>query len=265
VLNAAAQAVEARVPVEQSVDGWWLHAMPLGDDAGDGVLVRVSADAAGDEDGSDLRRFVTGVNDAIDAPLRGIATYARAVVRDPAAATTPRFAESLLLQTEALRRAVDELLACSLAGMGPNDLRLERRDLARVVRDRVERARDMSPSVAITLQADAPIPAAVDEAVLGRALDALLASAMALSPSAVRVTVHPAVDRAVVSVELSRALPPRMRRSLLEPFRLSREGGGLGIGVILAKQVAQAHGGDLAVDDDGRTLRVRLPYPPATA
>jgi signal transduction histidine kinase len=36
----------------------------------------------------------------------------------------------------------------------------------------------------------------------------------------------------------------------------------LGIGVILARQVAEAHEGDLVLDDDGRTLRLRLPYSP---
>lgn len=57
-------------------------------------------------------------------------------------------------------------------------------------------------------------------------------------------------------------LPPRAREHLFQPFAGSARPGGTGLGLAIAREIAQAHGGDLALDAtgaDGTRFRLSLP------
>jgi signal transduction histidine kinase len=238
-------------------EGWQADAFPLGGSGGR-ALVRVRA---GDGDtGGALREFPIAVGQAIEAPLRAVRDYARALGHSAEAdpATRERLASNLVDQTGRLGRAVDELLAAHLARLSSDDLVLTEVDLAQVAREGVERARSASPSATISLQADEYVPAVLDEGVMGRAIDALIDSALALENVLV---LHAAGDEqaGLIAVDLGRALPTRLRRRLFEPFAISREGGGLGLGFFIARYVALAHGGDMRVSEDGRSVELLLP------
>ena len=236
-------------------------AIPIGPRGRDGVLARVMDGSIRPD--SELRGFSLAVSRSIDAPLRAIRDYAAALIEnaEAGAQTTRRFAQSLLEQAGLLGLSIDELLATSLSNIRADDLRLETHDLARVVRDRVERVA-LTPGVGpISCSALGPVPTLLDEPVMARALDALLGASARVSRSGLEVTALRSDDGPTLVLQFRHALPTRLRRRLLEPFAISREGSGLGVGIALARHVVRAHGGVLSVSEDGRSIIVTLPSP----
>jgi signal transduction histidine kinase len=60
-------------------------------------------------------------------------------------------------------------------------------------------------------------------------------------------------------------LAPRSRERLFQPFAGSTRSGGAGLGLAIARELAQAHGGDLALvqsDDSGAVFELKLPGAP---
>ena len=236
-------------------------AIPIGPRGRDGVFARIMDGSIRPD--SELRGFSLAVSRSIDAPLRAIRDYAAALIDNAAAGaqTTRRFAQSLLEQAGLLGLSIDELLATSLANIRADDLRLDTDDLARIVRDRMERLASIPGLGPISCSAPGPVPALVDEPVMARALDALLGASARVSRSGLEVTALRSEDGPTLVLQFRHALPTRLRRRLLEPFATAREASGLGIGVALARHVVRAHGGVLSVSEDGRAIIVTLPPP----
>jgi PAS domain S-box-containing protein len=78
-------------------------------------------------------------------------------------------------------------------------------------------------------------------------------------------------QRVAVEVHNEGAIPTELLPRIFEPFQTSRHhggrGDGLGLGLFIAKAIAEAHGGTLAVDSEGEstTFRLTLPRTPAGA
>jgi PAS domain S-box-containing protein len=82
------------------------------------------------------------------------------------------------------------------------------------------------------------------------------------SPVLVRLTGDE--DRVAVVVESEGTIPEDMKPRLFEPFRSRRELGksdGLGLGLFIARAIAQAHGGHIAFDSSEGRTRFRLVLP----
>lgn len=83
------------------------------------------------------------------------------------------------------------------------------------------------------------------------------------SPIRIRVTGNAA--QVVVHVHNRGAIPKEVLPRMFEPFRSGRQyasrGGGLGLGLFIARAIARAHGGSLEVDssDDATTFQLVLP------
>jgi signal transduction histidine kinase len=88
----------------------------------------------------------------------------------------------------------------------------------------------------------------------------------------VRVAIAGEPDAVVLEVaNRGDGFPPEVLEHLFEPFarppeEKSRKGSGLGLGLYIARQIVQAHGGEIGVRADGETvIRVRLPRRPPQA
>ena len=120
---------------------------------------------------------------------------------------------------------------------------------------------------AVAFEGDLPLPVDADPTALRRALGNLIANAVQYGGGA-RVRAFSADDRAVVSVEDDGpGLAENELAAVFEPFHRgersrSRETGGAGLGLTVARQAARAAGGDVTLinrPDGGLTARLELP------
>jgi two-component system OmpR family sensor kinase len=119
----------------------------------------------------------------------------------------------------------------------------------------------------VTFTSDAPLPVVADPAALRRALANLIANAVKFGGGA-RVHAATADDTAVITVaDDGPGLAATELEAVFEPFyrgerSRSRETGGAGLGLSVARQAARAHGGDVVLDarpGGGLTARLTLP------
>ena len=124
---------------------------------------------------------------------------------------------------------------------------------------------------AVTFDGGGELAVEADPAALRRALANLIANAVKYGGAA-RVKAFAQDGRAVVVIEDDGpGLPDDELEAVFEPFHRaersrSRETGGAGLGLTVARQAARAHGGDVVLENrDGSGLIARLSLPLATA
>lgn len=143
-------------------------------------------------------------------------------------------------------------------------------DLGEIAEDIVGEVATVHPDSEIQLRCDGILTGRWDAARIGQMLSNLISNAVqhgAAQP--VSVTVSGAED--VVSVLVHNKgdqIPAAVQQNLFSPLRQTRiaEGerragsSGLGLGLYIAREIAVAHGGCVAVesDDEGTTFHVRL-------
>lgn len=163
-----------------------------------------------------------------------------------------------------LDRTLDDIL--SLARVGRPSDRAERTDLAALVASVIEEYEDRGKPVVL---ADAPrLPAIVRPTWLRRALRNLVSNAVRYGSHA-RVGLSRDGGMAVFRIEDDGpGIPQEQLAEMLEPFRRgeasrNRDTGGSGLGLTLARAIAQQHGGSLSLanrkDARGLVAELRIP------
>ena len=179
-----------------------------------------------------------------------------------------RFASRIAESASRLDSLISDLLALArLEARGPEQER-HPLDLARLVREACLRSevhagpRDVRVDLAVPEEA----PVRGDGPWLARALDNLLANAVAHAPegSAVGVSVAPDPARGawrVLVTDRGPGVDPSVRDRVFERFVTTRHGqGGTGLGLAIVRAVTEAHGGDAGLEPgDGTCFWVTLP------
>lgn len=147
-------------------------------------------------------------------------------------------------------------------------------DLARLVREGVERLEGLWRERRLGIRVSAPERLEIlgREGDVRRMLQNLLDNAAKFAPpeSEVEVRLERVGDRAVLEVaDRGPGIPPEARERLFTRFSSHRAGGGKGLGLYLARQIAQSHGGSIRYLErpgGGSLFRVELPLlPPSSA
>jgi hypothetical protein len=180
-----------------------------------------------------------------------------------------------LMSAEAarLQRLVDEQLQLARLDAGALPMRVEAIDLAAVVRAAARPRAVLAEREGLSLdvQAPSPVPMDGDPERLEQLLLILLDNAARHTPAGGSITVEAHVEGgdAVMSVaDTGEGIPPEAIDSVFDRFyradaarqRDDRQGAGLGLAI--ARGLAQAHGGDISVvsrPGDGTVFTVRLP------
>jgi signal transduction histidine kinase len=205
-------------------------------------------------------------------PVTSLLLSAQALVRRGGVADLRQVVhtgERVLAQVRRLQRLIDQMLDWSRVAAKQLTLRLESTDLAEVMRqtadafaDRFERSGCLR-----TLRASTPVVGKWDRARLELMIASLLDNAAKFGAGKpVDVSVETDGIWAILAVrDHGPGIPSERLPFIFEAFERGVSAcsyGGLGLGLFVARAIAEAHGGELVVDNregEGATFTARLP------
>lgn len=222
------------------------------------------------------RNMVTDVAHELRTPLSNIRGYLEAL-QDGVIEPERRIVDSLYEETVLLSRLVDDLQELALAEAG--QIRLERRRmvLADIVDRALEVVRPQAAARGIALQADVPggLPhIEMDARRVGQVLGNLLSNALTHTPAGGEIVVAARAKESEVEVSVGdtgEGIAPEHLPYVFERFyrvdrSRARATGGAGLGLAIARQLVEAHGGRIRVESEaGRGTRFTFSLPIAEA
>jgi signal transduction histidine kinase len=217
------------------------------------------------------RRFVADASHQLRTPLTSIEGYARMLrawgLDDPE--TAREGADAIHRESRHMRKLVEDLLALARGDeRAPLKLGLHDLDaLAAAAAGAAEVAAGGRPSVR-HVAADGPVQARFDRERVEQAVAILLDNAVKYTAEWGKVTVSTTRGDGGVLLEVSdtgNGIPEEVLPYVFERFYRAddtRAARGAGLGLSIARQIAEAHGGSLSVESEageGSTFTLRLP------
>jgi len=222
--------------------------------------------------------FLANVSHELRTPLNAVIGFSE-VMRDalmgPIDNRYREYAQDIHESGQHLLRLIGDVLDLSKIGAGRLELHEEPVDLGQLMqachRLLADRARDGKITLAIDVARDLPVLLA-DPVRLKQIILNLMTNAVKFTPEGGRVTVRAAPDAdsgvAITIADTGIGMSAQEIVVALEPFRqvdnaMSRRYEGSGLGLPLAKQLTELHGGQLELISEpgtGTTARVRLPH-----
>ncbi len=176
----------------------------------------------------------------------------------------------LLEEVQRLRSIVRKLLLLSLADSGQLKLNREPVNVTAMIQSAVEDARILSPDLRIDLEPGDPVIVPADPALLQQVVQNLLTNACKYNVPGGKMkcrlrTNDGAFEFSIVNTGPS--IPPPDQPRIFDRFyrvdmARSRAEGGIGLGLSLSREIARAHGGELALvksDERGTEFQLTLP------
>jgi two-component system OmpR family sensor kinase len=219
------------------------------------------------------RRLIADASHELRTPLTNLRGTVEVALRRPRqAAEYEQTLRECRAEIERLCRLVEELLVLSRADAGQLSLSAAPLDLVSLARAAVRahapRAAEAGVELVLAAEGDAVVAGDADR--LRSLIDNLLDNALRHAPrgSAVEIAVGRAGAEAVLSVrDQGPGLSPEQQAHVFDRFyrvdpARQRHSGGAGLGLAIAKVVAEAHGGRLGVEStsgSGATFILRLP------
>jgi signal transduction histidine kinase len=183
-------------------------------------------------------------------------------------------------QVDHLNLLIEDLLDVSRVARGKIRLHRQHIDASSVIQGAIEKARPLITNRKHTLELDVssePMPVFVDPIRIEQLLANLLTNAAKYTPDGghICITAKPAGDSAILAVrDNGIGVSPEMSSRVFDLFVQGemghdRDEGGLGIGLALARKIAEMHGGSVSVESAGKnrgseflvTLPIEQPAP----
>ena len=222
------------------------------------------------------RRFVADASHELRTPLTSIHSYAQVLeewaLRDPQIG--PESVAAIKRESERMKGLVENLLELARGDEGMK-LHLKDNNLTEVVQEAAESARAAvngkvlieCPTSKQRVQEEG-VSAVFDRERLRQALSILLDNAVKYTPEGGRVSMRIVQEDASVGVEVSDTgigIPEEQIPHVFERFYRAEEARsteGLGLGLSIARQIAEDHGGSIEVQSkprEGSTFIIRIP------
>jgi signal transduction histidine kinase len=213
-----------------------------------------------------MRSFLGDASHELRTPIAGLRATAEQLVREsPGRAERERLAVMLVREAQRAGRLVDDLLLTARLGQdvpAPG----EPVDLTRLTEQEVARQRLLAPALSFEIEAAGEAKAHGDPLRLAQVIANLLDNARHATPDGGHVTVRIGQDggRLVLDVcDTGPGVPPGDRERIFDRFTRgdpgrSRHTGGAGLGLPIARAIAETHGGHLAYHGGGY-FRLELP------
>ncbi|MDB5361645.1 MAG: sensor histidine kinase [Rhodospirillales bacterium] len=268
--RAAVHAIE----LEHAYQALGQQARALEQTAGELALARDSAQAA-----DRLKsQFLANMSHELRTPLNGVIGLSELMMSGSGERLDDGYrgyVAAILASGRRLSSLVDDLFDISKLEAGRMELRFEALDFAGLIGacHGTVCAQAQMRGLDLVLELPHTLPAMADKTMLTRLVVNLLSNAIKFTPRGGRVDVRAhavAEDTSAVELVVSDSgigMTPEEIGIALLPFRqvdgsLSRQQEGAGLGLPLAKSVAEHHGGRLTIDsvqEHGTIVRVRLP------
>ncbi len=218
------------------------------------------------------RRFISDASHELRSPITATGATLELAIGDPGAADWPEVATILEEENTRLAKLVDDLLLLARLDEEQQSGRFGRPssvDLDELCLTEAERSHPVEVSVHVA----APARVVGDAAALTRAIRNLVDNAAGYAATSVRIEVDSAGPDAVVRVvDDGPGVAAEHVDRIFERFfradesRTRTTGGGAGLGLAIARQVAENHGGTLSVvdppPDAGAAFELRVPSEP---
>jgi two-component system, OmpR family, sensor histidine kinase VicK len=221
------------------------------------------------------REFVANVSHELRTPLTTMRSYLEALAdgawKDDEIA--PRFLQTTRTETERMIRLVNDLL--QLSKMDREDYRLNKEwmDFSIYFNKIIDRF-ELTKSQNVTFVREipnTPMFVEIDQDKITQVLDNIISNAMKYSPEGGRITYRMKEEDTQVIVSISDegvGIPADNVNKIFDRFyrvdkARTRRLGGTGLGLAIAKEMVQAHEGDIwaeSVEGEGTTIFFSLPY-----
>jgi two-component system OmpR family sensor kinase len=209
------------------------------------------------------RRFLADASHELRTPIAAVQASVETLLREqPERPERDRLEAAIARNSERLGRLVNDLLG--LARLEAHPTRTPT-DLATIARPLVEHAQARAPHATITLNADTNATVNGDPDALERVLHNLIDNALAAIQPTGRIDVQLRRLNGYVQahvVDDGPGVPEHQRQRIFERFvRLDPSKPGHGLGLAIARRIAQQHDGDLtcAPLPTGASFTLRLP------
>lgn len=207
---------------------------------------------------SAYRSFVSMVSHQFRTPLAIVDSSAQRLMRQGALAS-PEEVMSRMIKirsaTGRLTRLVDGVLNAAKIDSGQIELNSSEYDLIQLVSDLCERQRELNPEIEIVLIASSgPVQASCDGMLIEQVVGNLLSNAVKYSGTASAVEVRIAEEGGMVNCSVRDwgiGIPEDELGKVFNRFFRARTASGIagtGIGLNVARQIIQMHGGDIRVE-----------------
>jgi len=219
------------------------------------------------------RRLLADVSHELRTPLSVVQGNLEALV-DGVHPADEAHLLAILDETKVLSRLVEDLRTLSLAESGALALHREAVDVGGLVRETVESFASQAEPAAVSLEAQVPsgLPQVDADPVRAREILAnLVANALRYTPRGGRVTVAARAEDASVAIDVrdsGAGIAPERVGRIFDRFYKSPESRGAGLGLAIAKQLVEAHGGQISatsVVGEGTVVHFTLPVEPPSA
>ncbi len=221
-----------------------------------------------------LRRFTADASHELRTPLTAMRSVGEVALRNPLDATAYRdVIGSMLEEVDRLTRLVESLLTLTRADSGKIQPASEVLDLGALAGNVVDQLRVLADEKQQDLQLRAPasVHAMANGALIRHALMNLMHNAIKYTPVGGTITVELKATnsgQAVIEVgDTGPGIPRAHRDRIFDRFyrvdaSRSREEGGVGLGLAIARWAIQANAGEIELADDGGSgslFRILLP------
>jgi heavy metal sensor kinase len=220
-----------------------------------------------------LRRFTADASHELRTPLTAVRSVGEVALQRPLTAQGYReVIGSMLEEVDHLTRLVENLLTLTRAESGRIPLTFDVVDLGELAVTVAESLRVLAEEKeqTLTIETVAPVNADCDPVILRQGLMNLLDNAIKYTPNngAIRVVVSAAPGEAAIAVtDTGPGISARHRERIFERFYRvddgrSRDTGGIGLGLAIARWAVEANGGRIEVDSEegkGSVFRIVLP------
>lgn len=218
---------------------------------------------------SELReQFIAVLGHDLRNPLAGIDAGLQRIRRKGAAEATPAVIELMLRSVDRIKILIDNVLDLTRSRLGGGlQLQIERgRSVGPTLMQVIEELQVVNPDRTIAVRLDLDAPVDCDHGRIGQLLSNLLGNALTHGAENTPIQVAAATSNGEFRLSVCNAgdlISPATMERLFQPFYRGNASSkqGLGLGLYIAFQIAQAHGGTLTAASDIQETVFRLVMP----